>query len=64
MAVPSLPVIRHGCLLHSLAHADPRLQLLSNGATWYPVPGSGTCMCTCTKFLRGLIFVGVLERRK
>ena len=29
MAVPSLPVIRHGCLLHSLAGADPRLQLLS-----------------------------------
>ena len=25
MAVPSLLVIRHGCLLHSLAHADPRL---------------------------------------
>ena len=45
MAVPSLPVIRHGCLLHSLAGADPRLQLLSNGATWYPVPGSGTCTC-------------------
>ena len=44
MAVPSLPVIRHGCLLHSLAGADPRLQLLSNGATWYPVPGS-----TCTR---------------
>ena len=41
MAVPSLPVIRHGCLLHSLAGADPRLQLLFNGATWYPVPGPG-----------------------
>ena len=40
MAVPSLPVIRHGCLLHSLAGADPRLQLLSNGATWYPVLGT------------------------
>ena len=55
MAVPSLPVIRHECLLHSLAGADPRLQLLSNGATWYPVPGSGTCTCTREQFLRGLI---------
>ena len=35
MAVPSLSVIRHGCLLHSLAGTDPRLQLLFNGATWY-----------------------------
>ena len=33
-------MIRHGCLLHSLARADPRLQLLSNGATWHPVLGS------------------------
>ena len=40
MAVPSLSVIRHGCLLHSLACTDLMLQLLSNGVTWYPVPVS------------------------
>ena len=40
MTVPSLSVIRHGCLLHSLARADPTIQLLSNGATWYPGPGN------------------------
>ena len=52
MLVPSLPVIRHGCLLHSLAGADPRLQLLSNCASWYSVPGSGTCTCTREQNLR------------
>ena len=31
------------CLLHSLAHADLTLQLLSNGATWYLFAGMRTC---------------------
>ena len=31
MAVPSLSVIRHGCLLHSLARADTPAPLQCNG---------------------------------
>ena len=47
MAVPSLPEIRHGCLLHSLAGADPRLQLQWRDMVSGPGPGgSGTCTCT------------------
>ena len=59
MAVPSLPAIRHGCLLNSLAGGDPRLQLLSNGATWYPVPESGTCTCTRGQNFRVVYFSSV-----
>ena len=60
MAVPSLSVIQHGCLLHSLARADLTLQLLFNGATWYPVPGTRvyayaymwTAWCNFRRFAR------------
>ena len=65
MAVPSLSVIRHGCLLHSLTRADLRLQLLSNGQ-WRDMVSSPrnvpmyALRVRVNKISRGLIFVGVL----
>ena len=65
MAVPSLSVIRHGCLLHSLTRAD--LTLAPAPLQWRDTvsgPGNARVPIHCTQFSRGLIFVGLLERRK